>query len=70
MKSGDQVGGKAGRARPCKPEGPKRQNAPKDSGRGISLGAGEKTDPTVHLRERDEALAQLNATAEVLRVIA
>jgi hypothetical protein len=68
MKSSDKVLGKTGRAQRRKPAAPKRQNAPKVSDRGVSLS--EKTDPTVLIRERDEALEQLKAAAEVLRVIA
>jgi two-component system, NtrC family, sensor kinase len=68
MKSSDKVRGKTGRAQRRKPPAPKRQNAPKVSDRGVSLS--EKTDPVVLTRERDEAVEQLKAAAEVLRVIA
>ena len=59
MKSSDKVRGKTGRAQRREPAAPKRQNAPKVSDRGVSLS--EKTDPTVLIRERDEALEQLKA---------
>jgi two-component system, NtrC family, sensor kinase len=77
MRSSDKVRGKAGRSRRRKPAAAKR-NASKVPSRGISLPKRGKSsakrekanDPRVITRQRDKALEQLKATAEVLRVIA
>jgi two-component system, NtrC family, sensor kinase len=68
VRNSDKVGGKAGKARRRK-AAPKHRNAPKLSGRGISLAAGEKISLALFTRERDEALEQQKATFAVLRAI-
>jgi GAF domain-containing protein len=68
MRRGDKVRGKVVRSRRRKPAAPKRRNPPKI--RGVSLAEREKIDDRGPVkRERDEALEQLKATAEILGVI-
>jgi len=70
MRSSGTVRGKADKPARRKAAAPKSKNRPKASGRNISRAAREKTDGLrVVARERDEALEQLKATAEILGVI-
>ena len=72
MRSSGTVRGKADKPARRKAAAPKRQNEPKNSARAVSRGAREKTTENLKVvtRARDEALEQLKATAEVLKVIA
>src|SRR5262249_19970635 len=60
--------GKLTKPRRRKAEMPKRRNAPSVRAGG-SPAAGQETNAVQLARERDEALEQLSAAAEVLRVI-
>src|SRR5450759_1500697 len=67
MRRRDKAGGKA--AKPQRRKTLKRRNAPKTARRHSALAAGKETNTARLARERDEALDQLAATSEVLKVI-
>ena len=67
MRRPDKAGGKAAKTQRLKTL--KRHNAPKIPHRGISLATGKETNVEQLTRERDEALEQRTATAEVLKLI-
>ena len=64
MRQRDKAGGKA-----TTTQRSKRRAAPQAGCRGSSLGDGKETSASRLTRERDEALEQLAATSEVLKVI-
>ena len=64
MRQRDKAGGKA-----TTTQRSKRRAAPQAGCRGSSLGDGKETSVARLTRERDEALEQLTATSEVLKVI-
>ena len=66
MRRRDKAGGKAAKATP---QTLKRRNARKTARRHSALAAGKETNTARLARERDEALDQLAATSEVLKVI-
>jgi hypothetical protein len=68
MRRRSRAGGEPVKTRRRKTVTPKRGNAPKASVRG-SPPAGQETEAARLTRERDEALEQQKATAEILRVI-
>ena len=67
MRRRDKAGGKAAKTQRRKTL--KRRNAPKTARRHSALAAGKETNTARLARERDEALDQLAATSEVLKVI-
>ena len=67
MRRRDKAGGKAAKAQRSKTL--KRRNALKAARRGSSLALGRQTNVALLTRERDDALEQLAATSEVLKVI-
>src|SRR5450631_1666916 len=67
MRRRDKAGGKAAKTQRRKTL--KRRNAPKTARRHSALAAGKETNTARLARERDEALEQLAATSEVLKVI-
>ena len=67
MKRRDKAGGKAAKTQRRKTL--KRRNAPKTARRHSAVPAGKETNTARLARERDEALDQLAATSEVLKVI-
>jgi GAF domain-containing protein len=67
MKRRDKTAGKAAKTQRRKTL--KRRNAPKTARRRSALTAGKETNAARLARERDEALDQLAATSEVLKVI-
>src|SRR5450631_939760 len=67
MRRRDKAGGKAAKTQRRKTL--KRRNAPKTARRHSALAAGKETNIARLARERDEALDQLAATSEVLKVI-
>ena len=69
MKRRSKAGGKPAESRSRKTPTPKRRNAPKAVRRRNSSAADQETNVARLTRERDEALEQQTATAEILRVI-
>ena len=69
MRRRSSAGGKSVKARRRKAAAPKRPNAPKARGRRNPSGTNVNAKDALLKRERDEALEQQKATAEVLRVI-
>jgi GAF domain-containing protein len=69
MRRRSRAGGKSLGTRSRKTVTPKRRNAPKAAGDRSSLAAGQETEIARLTRERDEALEQLSAASEVLKVI-
>jgi two-component system, NtrC family, sensor kinase len=67
MRRRDKAGGKAVKTQ--RPKALRRRNAAKAAGRRGSLVAGRETNVAQLTRERDEALEQQTATAEILQVI-
>ena len=67
MRQRDKAGGRAAKAQ--RPKTLKRRNAPKTARHSGSLVTGKETNVARLTREHDEALEQLTATSEVLRVI-
>ena len=67
MRQRDKAGGKAVKTQ--RPKTLKRRNAPKTARHSGSLATDKETNIARLTRERDEALEQLTATSEVLRVI-
>ena len=67
MRQRDKAGGRAAKAQ--RPKTLKRRNAPKTARHSGSLATDKETNIARLTRERDEALEQLTATSEVLRVI-
>ena len=67
MRQRDKVGRKAKAQRPKAPR--RRPNTPKTARQRSSLAATKETNVALLIRERDEALAQQTATADVLKVI-
>ena len=67
MRQRDKAGGRA--AKTQRPKTLKRRNAPKTARHSGSLVTGKETNVARLTREHDEALEQLTATSEVLRVI-
>ena len=67
MRQSDKTGGKKAKTQRHKTS--KRRNVPKAERRRSSLAAGKETNVEQLTRERDEALEQLAATADVLQVI-
>src|SRR5271170_179817 len=70
MKRRSKAAGKTGKAGRCEAATPKRSITPKAVPDRSSATTGQETETTRLTRERDEALEQQAATAEVLRVIA
>jgi hypothetical protein len=69
MRRRSRAGGEPVKTRRRKTVTPKRRNAPKAVGRHSSSTAGQETKVALFKRERDEALEQQKATADMLRVI-
>jgi two-component system, NtrC family, sensor kinase len=69
MRRRSRAGGEPSKTRRRKTTTPKRGNAPKSVRPRISVARGRETEVVLLTRERDEALEQQTATAEVLRVI-
>jgi GAF domain-containing protein len=70
MRRRSRAGGEPAKTRRRKTVTLKRRNAPKAvRGRGLSAAASQETEVALLARERDEALEQLSAASEVLKVI-
>ena len=69
MKKRSKAGIKQAKAQPRKALKPKGRSAPKAMPRRASAPAGQETEVARLTRERDEALGQQAATADVLRII-